>query len=219
MKYNVLVFDWDGTLYDSAASIVSCLQQGFKKLELPEPSDKEIRNIIGLRSDVAVKTLAPQLDDKTIDMVIKEYRFRINSLTDTRPALFNGAKKVLTDLKKNNYLLAIATGKARTCFNSDLNFLQLNDFFVTTRCSDESFSKPNPHMLLDIVTELAVDKENVIMVGDSQYDMQFANNAGVDALAVTYGVHDRERLGKSSVKGFIDNIIELPNWLELARLS
>ena len=209
-KYNLIVFDWDGTLYDSGSHIVQCVQRTAKDLCLDIPEKKDIRNIIGLRSDVGMRQLFPTLNLEELNNFIQKYRNHVYSDEYNKPALFPGSRDVLKKLIDQKYKLAIATGKSRFGLDSDLEYLNLNKIFIATECSDESFSKPNPQMLLDILAETAVNAHDTLMIGDTEYDMEFARNAGVDALGVNYGMHEEKRLLEYGAMGCLNDISELP---------
>ncbi len=212
--YRLLVFDWDGTLMDSEARIVACVQAAATDLELTVPSDAEARNIIGLGLREAVTTLFPGADDDLIARMVAQYRHHFLHVNQTPSQLFANADRVVRALAEQDYLLAVATGKGRQGLDQvlvDTGFAQL---FHATRCADETRSKPHPEMLLQILDELGMEADQALMIGDTEYDMQMAANAGVDGLAVSYGVHDVERLSRYASRGFIHDIGELPDWLD-----
>jgi len=214
MKYQLLVFDWDGTLYDSGAYIVFCAQKAAKELGFHIPKASDITHSMGLSFEIAVTKYMP---DITADQV-KAFtnKFRENFLLDgiDTPILFEGAIEVLKTLHQEGYWLSVATGKSRESLEKDFSRVDIKDLFLTTRCASETISKPNPQMLLEIIEELGVVPEKVLMIGDSSYDLEMAANAKVDALGVTYGVHEREHLSTFPNKGFIASINDLPGWLK-----
>nr|MDJ0806528.1 HAD-IA family hydrolase [Gammaproteobacteria bacterium] len=141
---------------------------------------------------------------------------RVHYLSEacTPSSLFRGAREVIQDLAATGYLLAVATGKGRTGLNMVLEHTGLSVFFHATRCADETFSKPHPAMLEEILDELGVFPEEALMIGDTEYDLQMAANAGVASLGVTYGVHAPERLAKHNPLDCLDEIGAIPAWLE-----
>lgn len=210
MKYDLIVFDWDGTLYDSAAHIVQGVQASAKKMGLPVPSDKQARSVIGLSFEVALARLFPDIDDKKINEFATYYRkWQAGEFGHARPMLFDGSVNVLESLKANQYLTAVATGKGRQGLDKDLEDFKVKHLFDTTRCGDEGQSKPHPEMLHIIMDELEVDPSKTLMVGDTEFDMALANNAGTDAVAVSYGVHEQADLLKHKPKHIIHSINEL----------
>ncbi len=213
-RFRLLVFDWDGTLMDSEARIVNCMRSAIQELEAAPRSAEQIRNIIGLGLKEAIRTLYSDAEDSFIEQLVLVYRRYFLELDDTPSTLFKGAREVLTRLAHQGYLLAIATGKARSGLDKVLQASALADLFDSSRCADETYSKPHPQMLYDIVTDLNVKPRDTLMIGDTVYDMEMSRNAGTSALAVTYGVHDLARLLREDPLGYIDDIQKLPHWLE-----
>jgi phosphoglycolate phosphatase len=213
MSYQLIIFDWDGTLYDSSAMIVTAVQDAARQIEVPIPDAATIKSLIGLSAERALSQGQPHLSPMQQAELVK--RFRAN-LADSpmQPQLFPGALETLNQLKQAGYWLSIATGKSRAGLDKDLESLGLKDFFLATRCSDQSLSKPDPAMANEILDELGVEKQNAIVIGDTEYDMLMAQNAGIDAVAVSYGVHSEDRLQQSNVKALIHDIVELPKALE-----
>ncbi|HEA25585.1 MAG TPA: HAD family hydrolase [Ectothiorhodospiraceae bacterium] len=215
--YNLLVFDWDGTVMDSESHIVASVLAAIKDLALPERSAFEAKNIIGLGLREAIQTLYPGSDDQLHDNLIERYRHHFLIANTTPSPLFPGAEALLESLNNAGYLLAIATGKGRGGLDRVLEETGLRAMFVTTRCADESFSKPHPQMLEHIMEFTGCEPDETLMIGDTEYDMEMASNASTHALAVSYGVHELERLQKHNPVGIIDALTELQPWL-LSRL-
>lgn len=211
--FELLVFDWDGTLMDSEVRIVDCVRAAVIDLGLELPPDSSIRNIIGLGLKEAICTLFPGSDDRLVDDITRRYRYHFVHANETPSPLFDGVKEVLWALESQGYLLAVATGKGRPGLDRVLDHTGLNDVFHSTRCADEAFSKPHPEMLLQIIEELGVEASDTLMIGDTEYDMQMANNAGARALAVSYGVHAIERLLQHEPLGHLNAISEIIDWL------
>jgi len=215
-RFKLLVFDWDGTLMDSEARIVACMQATARDLGLEVPTAVSSRNIIGLGLKEAVTTLFPGSDDAQVGRVVERYRHHFLVANKTPSALFPGAAEMLNRLVEDDFLLAVATGKGRQGLDLVLKSTGLGPLFHTTRCADETFSKPHPQMLLQILDELGVDAGEALMIGDTEYDLQMAANAEVKSLAVSYGVHSRDRLMQYQPLGCLDAIHELTDWLETA---
>jgi len=215
--YNLLVFDWDGTVMDSESHIVASVLAAINDLALPERSAFEAKNIIGLGLREAIQTLYPGSDDKLHDNLIERYRHHFLIANTTPSPLFPGAEALLESLNDAGYLLAVATGKGRGGLDRVLEETGLRAMFVTTRCADESFSKPHPQMLEHIMDFTGCEPDETLMIGDTEYDMEMASNASTPALAVSYGVHELERLQKHNPVGIIDALTELQPWL-LSRL-
>jgi phosphoglycolate phosphatase len=214
MKYELLVFDWDGTLMDSEARIVACVEAAVEDLGLTSPGREAIRNIIGLGLREAVHSLFPDGDDHLHLDIAERYRSHFFTAKEAPSELFEGTREVLDTLCRSGYLLAVATGKGRSGLDHALETTGLGDYFHATRTADETFSKPHPEMLHQILDQLGVLPSRALMIGDTEYDLQMASNARVASLGVDYGVHDRERLLKHRPLACLEKITQLPGWLE-----
>lgn len=215
--YELIVFDWDGTLMDSAGKIVRCFESAVNDVGLPSPGAAAIRNIIGLGLNEAVAMLLPQCAPELQSRVVARYREHFLHLDQTEMPLFPGVRDGLATLAERGYLLAVATGKARRGLHRVLEQTGLGHLFVASRCADEALSKPHPQMLLDILDETGVTAAAALMVGDTVYDMQMARSARVDGLAVSYGVHDRQDLVAQAPVACLDSFQEVHRWLSQAR--
>lgn len=193
-KYQLIIFDWDGTLMDSTAQIINCMHLASKEVGAEQRSDADIRNIIGLGLEEAIHALYPQAKRDFIDNMAIVYRDYYLFKDKTPSPLFAGVVDMLDELREAGYDLAIATGKSRRGLEKGLDETKLQDYFPITRCADETRSKPDPQMLSEILTDYNTHPTNALMIGDSVYDLQMANNAKMASLAVTYGVHDLQRL-------------------------
>ena len=213
MKYDLLIFDWDGTLMDSVAKIVACTQAAAHDLNIPVPEFEQAKQIIGLGLHEAMARLFNITDEEQVQAVADRYRYHFLGDEPTPETLFHGAEKLLTDLESEGYLLAVATGKSRRGLDHVLGKTSLSGVFHITRCADETFSKPNPQMLFEIMEFTGVDADRALMIGDTEYDMQMAGNAGADGLGVTYGVHDRPHLMQHGALDCIDELGHLMAWL------
>lgn len=213
-RFNLLVFDWDGTLMDSEARIVACLRAAIADLGLGHREEAALKNIIGLGLREAVDTLYPGADEALHRDLTDRYRYHFLTADPTPSELFAGAEQVVKRLAEAGYLLAVATGKGRVGLDKVLRETGLGPLFHTTRCADETFSKPHPQMLLEVMEELGAEPAETLMIGDTEYDMLMAGNAGTSALAVSYGVHATERLLGCGPLGCIHDIVELESWLK-----
>jgi len=192
-RFDLLVFDWDGTLMDSAAAITTALQCACRDLDFPVPTEARARYVIGLGLDEAMAHILPELDRAHYPRVRERYRTHFLQ-QDARTALFPGAAETVRGLHDRGHLLAVATGKSRRGLERALAATGLKPYFHATRCADEALSKPNPAMLLELMEELSVPKERTLMIGDTTHDMGMAHAAGVARLAVAYGAHTEEAL-------------------------
>lgn len=211
-RYELLIFDWDGTLINSEANIVSCMKAAMSDLQLPVLSDDNIKNIIGLGLKEALTTLYPDIDPTTANQLTDRYRFHFLTSEPSDP--FQGVTETLAQLHEAEYFMAVATGKGRKGLDKALSTTGYGALFHTSRCADETRSKPHPQMLYEILDFLGVEAGNALMVGDTEYDINMAKNAGMDSIAVTYGVHERERLAQCNPTTFIDSFDELIAWLD-----
>jgi phosphoglycolate phosphatase len=214
MRYKLIVFDWDGTLMDSEARIVACMEAAFEDAQVSSPGRSAIRDIIGLGLREAVASLLPQGEEALWKQIGERYRHHFLDENGIPSELFPDACHVLDKLRDQGHLLAVATGKSRRGLNAELVATGLHEKFHATRCADETFSKPHPAMLQQLMEELGVAEHATLMVGDTEYDLQMAHNAGTPALAVCFGVHDRERLLRQVPLGCIDRLLDIPPWLE-----
>jgi phosphoglycolate phosphatase len=215
-RIKFIVFDWDGTLMDSEAQIVACLHAAIADLELEPMDDDTAKNVIGLGLREAIDTLVPGRDDRFHQAFVDAYR--THWFQSESSVLFAGAREVLDIIRQNEFLLGVATGKARRGLDRVLNDTGLTSCFHATRCADEAPSKPHPQMLLDLMEALEVLPEETIMVGDTEYDMEMATNAGVAKIAVRSGVHSGERLNRHAPLVCLDRIADMPDWMAAAGL-
>jgi phosphoglycolate phosphatase len=211
--YKLIVFDWDGTLMDSEARIVTSMRAAIDDLNLPYRTDDELRNVIGLGLKEALITLYPDGDSSTQHTLVERYRHYYLNANPIPSQLFKGAKELLAKLYEHGYLMAIATGKGRIGLDQVLLEVEVTDYFCASRCADETASKPNPRMLLEIMENAQATAEETLMIGDTEYDMLMAKYAGTDALAVSYGVHEKARLQRCDPIDCVDSIEELHGWL------
>ena len=217
--YRVLVFDWDGTLMDSQARIVGCFQAAAGDVGVPVPAPERARDVIGLGLREAAERLFPDLDAVRVGRVVECYRHHFLGDHPTPSELFPGVAETLEGLADAGYLLGIATGKSRRGLDKVLAETGLGRLFQASRCADEAFSKPHPQMLEDVMAVLGATSADTLMIGDTEYDMQMARNAGVPGLAVSYGVHGPERLLAEGALACLDRIDELPGWLAGGRAA
>lgn len=210
-ELRLIVFDWDGTLMDSEAQIVACLHAAISDLGLEPMLDETVKNVIGLGLREAIDTLVPGQDD-TFHKTFVEY-YRHHWFQSEAAVLFEGVQDVLEHCRQHEFLLGVATGKSRAGLDRVLGETGLAGYFDATRCADEAPSKPHPQMLIDIMDVLGVRPEHTIMVGDTEYDMEMATNAGAGKVAVTTGVHTPERLRQHAPMVTLQNLTEMPMWM------
>jgi phosphoglycolate phosphatase len=211
-QFELLVFDWDGTLMDSAAAITSSLRAACADLELPVPSEERARYVIGLGLTDALKYLLPDLPTVGYPALLERYRHHFLR-EDRDTTLFEGVPQMLQALRQAGFVLAVATGKSRRGLDRALAATGLQAAFDATRCADESFSKPHPGMLLWLLEEFNMASDRTLMIGDTSHDMEMAAAAQVPRLGVAYGAHPRENLLKHDPLACLDTFDELAQWL------
>ncbi|MCK4841750.1 MAG: HAD-IIIA family hydrolase [Methylococcales bacterium] len=193
-QFELIIFDWDGTLVDSIDWIVQSLKKAARVQGLVIPEQQAVKNIIGLSIYKATEQLFPGIDQQQQQALISCYSEVFFTKQIVEEDLFTGVKEMLDKLRQKGYKLAVATGKTRSGLDRAMQGTGLTGFFDITRCADETASKPNPEMVDEIVREMAVSREKTVMIGDSAYDLQMAANAGIKAIAVTCGANSMEQL-------------------------
>lgn len=211
-QFDLIVFDWDGTLMDSTATIVRCIQSAARDLHLPVPSDSAASHVIGLGLAEAMQAAMPDIAPALYPRMVERYRYHFLT-KDHELVLFKGAREMLADLNNEGYFLAVATGKSRVGLNRALNACGLLALFDATRCADETFSKPHPAMLQELTRELGQDMRRTVMIGDTTHDLMMANNAGAAGIAVEFGAHPVAQLQTCNPLFSARSIPELHAWL------
>jgi phosphoglycolate phosphatase len=211
-QFDLIVFDWDGTLMDSTSAIVKCIQAAARDLGLPVPPDSAAAHVIGLGLQEAMQTAMPNIDPVFYPRMVERYRYHYLS-RDHEMELFPGVLDMLRDLKQQAYFLAVATGKSRVGLNRSMNAFKLLSTFDATRCADETFSKPHPAMLQELTRELGQDMRRTVMIGDTSHDLLMASNAGAAGVAVEYGAHPPEHLASCQPLYSAGTVGQLHQWL------
>ena len=211
-RFDLIVFDWDGTLFDSTAAITRSIQASCADLGLPVPSDSQASYVIGLGLHEALAHCVPGLPPERVPELSQRYRHHYVA-KQQELTLFDGATDMLNVLKARHHWLAVATGKTRRGLDEVLQHVQLQGLFDSTRTADETASKPSPLMLNELMRELAVEPERTLMIGDTTHDLQLAINAGAARIGVSYGAHDHENFAEFSPLIVAHSIGELQSWL------
>ncbi|MEY3807154.1 MAG: hypothetical protein RI893_130 [Pseudomonadota bacterium] len=193
-RFDLIIFDWDGTLIDSIDWIVSCLQIAAEQCGCLIPKHQAARNVIGLSITKACSTLFPTADQATLLRLANCYQQAYSSKQLSKEDLFPGVYEMLVELKSSGYQLAVATGKTRVGLQQALQATVTEALFDITRCADETASKPDPLMLHQIIRETDVGYERSLMVGDTSHDLQMALNAQISSIAVSCGAHPEDIL-------------------------
>lgn len=212
-RYDLIVWDWDGTIMDSTPTIVHCIQQACRDLGFKEPDDTLASSVIGLGIHDSLRRAVPWIEPAHFPKLTDRFRYHYLA-KDHELDLFVGIRELLENLKEENYLLGVATGKSRVGLNRSLAHHQIGHLFHETRTADESFSKPHPGMLLELSDAMQVPTRRMLMIGDTTHDLDMAANAGVDAIAVTYGAHPPHTLKESQSLAHVDSVPQLTQWLK-----
>lgn len=192
--YDLIIFDWDGTLIDSIDWITHCLQKAGELCGFDIPEPQTTKNTIGLSIDKALKALFPQADDHKVETLVRHYSEEYFSKQISKDDLFTGVYDMLEQLRADGYQLAVATGKTRSGLDEALAGTGTAHLFCATRCAEETASKPNPKMLHEIIAHTQVPKERVLMVGDSIHDLEMAQKADIAAIGVVCGANTEAHL-------------------------
>lgn len=211
-RYELIVFDWDGTLMDSTGAIVASIKAAAEDLGIAPPPEERARHIIGLGLIDALRHALPDLPRERYQDVAQRYRHHYLS-RDQDLLLFDGVERLLGDLADAGHMLAVATGKTRVGLNRALEVSGIGSRFHGSRCADECRSKPDPQMLEELMDEFGVGREVTLMIGDTTHDLRMAHNAGVASLAVAYGAHPRETLEAEGPLYCAGSVGELAQWL------
>jgi phosphoglycolate phosphatase len=213
-KYPLLIFDWDGTLADSAAMIVGAMQRAIVALNLPPRTDQAIRELIGLGLNEALVQLYPEMELPHVRALLDSYRNHWLAERAGEAPLFPGALEAVQDLYANGFRIAIATGKSRAGLRRSLRHHSALQVMVSSsRCADETASKPDPLMLAELLEEESLTPGQALMIGDTEYDMAMARAIGMPCVGVTCGVHDAARLRESGAQALLGDVRGLPGWL------
>jgi phosphoglycolate phosphatase len=211
-QFDLIVFDWDGTLMDSTSTIVRCIQSAARDLGLPVPHDSQAAYVIGLTLPDAMRAVLPDVDPHYHPKMVERYRYHYLT-SDHKMELFPGVQEMLADLVQAKYFVAVATGKNRAGLDRALDEFNLRSTFDATRCGDETFSKPHPAMLQEITRDLGQELNRTVMIGDTSHDLLMASNAGAAGIAVEFGAHDPVSLRQYNPIFSAKSIPELHEWL------
>jgi phosphoglycolate phosphatase len=211
-RFDLIAFDWDGTLFDSTQIIVKCIQRAVVDVGGAMPSDKAAAYVIGMGLMQALAHAAPDVPAAKYPELGRRYRDHYASHQNDL-ALFKGVLELLSELKAHGHVLAVATGKSRRGLDDVLNTVELRSVFDGSRTADETAGKPDPLMLRELMAKFGVGPERTLMVGDTTHDLQMALNAGCTSVGVSYGAHEPaafESLGPAFVA---HSVPDLHRWL------
>ncbi len=211
-RYDLIAFDWDGTLFDSTMLIVRCIQNACRDIGVTVPSDEAAAYVIGLGLHDALRHAVPDLPPERVNELGLRYRHHYIASKDAL-VLFPGTLEMLQALKERQHFLAVATGKNRRGLDDALAQAQLHTLFDATRTADETASKPHPLMLQELMAELGVAPGRTLMIGDTTHDLLLARNAGTASVAVSYGAHEPEAFDEHGPLAIVHSTTELHAWL------
>jgi phosphoglycolate phosphatase len=211
-QFDLVVFDWDGTLFDSTALITRCIQAACVDLGVAMPTDEQASYVIGMGLVAALQHAAPGLARERYPELGARYRHHYVA-HQHEITFFDGALAMLEALRARGHLLAVATGKSRSGLDDALNTSALRGIFDATRTADETASKPDPRMLFELMSDLVVAPERTLMIGDTTHDLQLALNAGVASVGVSYGAHDHESFEAFPTRHVAHSMADLHDWL------
>jgi phosphoglycolate phosphatase len=211
-RFDLIAFDWDGTLFDSTGLIVQCIQAACRDLGVAVPSSSDAAYVIGLNLQEALQHAAPGLPKERYPEMGQRYRHHYVA-RQHELVLFDGTLPMLQALKARQHFLAVATGKARRGLDDALAHSQLKGLFDATRTADETAGKPHPRMLHELMAELGTTPQRTLMIGDTTHDLQLAVNAGAPCVAVSYGAHARDAFEKFEPLFVAHSTLELHDWL------
>jgi phosphoglycolate phosphatase len=211
-QFDLIAFDWDGTLFDSTALIVRCIQNACRDVGAPVPAEADAAYVIGLGLADALRHVAPGLPPEQYPALGNRYRHHYFA-SQHELSLFPGSVEMLQALKARHHWLAVATGKGRRGLDEALAHAELHGMFDASRTADETASKPHPMMLEQLMTQFGVAPERTLMIGDTTHDLQLAQNAGTRAVAVSFGAHDHESFDAFEPLFVAHSTRELHDWL------
>jgi phosphoglycolate phosphatase len=211
-RFDLIAFDWDGTLFDSTQIIVRCIQRAVADVGGTVPSDKAAAYVIGMGLMQALAHAAPDVPESKYPELGRRYRDHYSSHQNDL-ALFDGVLALLADLKARHHCLAVATGKSRRGLDEVLRTVELRSVFDGSRTADETAGKPDPRMLRELMAEFGTEPRRTLMVGDTTHDLQMALNAGCTSVGVSYGAHEPDAFDSLQPLFVAHSVPQLHQWL------
>ncbi len=211
-QFDLIAFDWDGTLFDSTRIIVRCIQQAVRDVGGQMPSDKDAAYVIGMGLMQALAYAAPDVPQDKYPELGARYRHHYSARQDDI-SLFDGVLPLLADLRSRQHWLTVATGKSRRGLDEALQAVELKGMFDGSRTADETASKPHPRMLQELMAEFGVAPTRMLMIGDTTHDLQMAMNAGCASVGVSYGAHAPDAFAELQPRFVAHSVRELHGWL------
>ena len=211
-QFDLIAFDWDGTLFDSTQIITRCIQSAVVDVGGAKPTDEAASYVIGMALMQALAHAAPDVPQDKYALLGERYRFHyMQHASDI--ALFDGVLPLLVALRERHHWLTVATGKSRRGLDEALHTSELKGLFDGSRTADETVGKPHPRMLHELMREFGVDPERTLMIGDTTHDLQMAVNAGCASVGVSYGAHDHGQFEPLNPRFIAHSVKELHDWL------
>ena len=211
-RFDLIAFDWDGTLFDSTQIIVRCIQAAVKDVGGTVPTDEAASYVIGMALMQALAHAAPDVPPEKYPELANRYRFHYVQHQDDL-SLFEGVLPMLADLRDAGHLITVATGKSRRGLDDVLHSKDLKGVFDGSRTADQTAGKPHPLMLQELMAEFDVLPERVLMIGDTTHDLQMAKNAGCASVGVSYGAHEPDAFHVLQPLVVAHSVRELHDWL------
>lgn len=211
-QFDLLVFDWDGTLVDSTGLISNAILRAADDIGVAVPDRAQASHVIGLGLAQALALVVPDLPRERIGEYVARYHVHFKQ-GEEQIRLFEGVRSTLDTLLARGVRMAVATGKTHLGLQRALHASGLKAHFESTRCADQTHSKPHPAMLFELAEETGVSVDRMVMVGDTSHDLQMAQSAGVAAIGVSYGAHPREHLSRYPALALFDEPALLHHWL------
>jgi phosphoglycolate phosphatase len=211
-QYDLIAFDWDGTLFDSTAIITRCIQLAVQDVGGTVPTREQASYVIGMALMPALAHAAPDVPKDRYPLLGERYRYHYRAHQHDI-SLFDGVLELLAQLKARQHWLTVATGKSRSGLNEALHAVELRDVFDGSRTADETAGKPHPRMLLELMGEFGVEPGRTLMIGDTTHDLQMALNAGCASVGVSYGAHEPEIFHALQPRHIAHSVQELRSWL------
>jgi phosphoglycolate phosphatase len=211
-RFDLIAFDWDGTLFDSTRIIVRCIQRAVADVGGTVPTDKAASYVIGMGLMEALAYAAPDVPEAKYPELGSRYRHHYLSHRNDL-ALFDGVLEMLAALKARHHWLAVATGKSRRGLDEVLQTVELRSMFDGSRTADETAGKPDPRMLRELMAQSGVDAQRTLMIGDTTHDLQMAANAGCTSVGVSYGAHEPAAFDALHPLFVAHSVSQLQQWL------
>ncbi|WBY00867.1 HAD-IA family hydrolase [Ramlibacter tataouinensis] len=211
-QFDLIAFDWDGTLYDSTQVIVRCIQRAVVDVGGARPSEQAAAWVIGMSLGQALARAAPDVPPERYAELGQRYRHHYHQHQNDL-SLFEGALPLLQELRSRHHWLAVATGKSRRGLDEVLQAQELHGVFDGSRTADETAGKPHPRMLQELMREFGTDPERTLMVGDTTHDLEMARNAGCAAVGVSYGAHEPDSFHELGPLHIAHSVADLRHWL------